>query len=71
MFINPVTFRRLGMENYFVMYIKYTQLYTYICICEVRFLRQYISDFEQICLHKLFPVYVMTYTTVVGEGMMN
>ena len=65
------------MENYFVMYIKFTQLYIYIyiyiciCICEVRFLRQFISDFEQISLHKLFPVYAMIYTAVLRGGMMK
>ena len=29
-FIYPVTFRRLRIENYFIMYIKYMQLYIYI-----------------------------------------
>jgi len=34
-------------------------------------LRQYIYDFEQISLHKLFPVYAMKYRSVVGGDMLN
>ena len=34
-------------------------------------LRQYIYDFEQISLHKLFPVCAIIYTAVLGGGIMN
>jgi hypothetical protein len=37
----------------------------------MRVLRQCIFSFAQISLHKFFPTYLMTYTTVVGGGMVN
>ena len=62
------------------MYIKYTQIYNYICMCvfekymyteNYSFEKVHIFYFGQITLHKLFPVYVITYSTFVGYGMMN
>ena len=35
------------------------------------FEKVHIFYFGQITLHKLFPVYVITYSTFVGYGMMN